>query len=268
MRKLRIVVLILFLLSAAGLGASKAYHRRTDDATLPVLTCPQEALILSVKESGQEHMLAGVTAWDDKDGDLTGHILVEGLSKSIQGNRSTITYAVADGDGHVATCVRPVEYTDYRPPQFALSKELRYQGGSLVQIKDRLTAQDVIDGDLSDRIQATSPGLSASNEGLYPVTFEVTNSLGDTAVLPLSILIRSYAPGEPRITLSQYLFYLQAGAEWDPADYLESVSGGEEEAVTIASQVKPNVPGIYPVYYSCTGPSGVTGTATAYVVVE
>lgn len=88
-----------------------------------------------------------------------------------------------DSDAHVAHRTRTVRYTDYAPPKFALSRELRYSVGTAVQIRDRLTATDLIDGDVSERIKVTSSGLSAYAEGTYPVTFEVTNSLGDTRLL-------------------------------------------------------------------------------------
>lgn len=268
MKKLRIITLVLFLLSAGLLGASYAYHMQMDDATVPVITCPEEPLILSVGEHSDAKLLEGVTAWDDKDGDLTQKVLIQGMSKRIEGDTTTITYAVVDSDAHVSTCSRPVTYTDYTKPRFALSRELRYTVGGMVQVKDRLTAEDVMDGDISDRIKVTSSGLTAYSEGTYPVTFEVTNSLGDSSVLTLDIVVRNYVSGEPRIYLSQYLVYMKAGGSFEPMDYLESVSGGSPESVSVASDLNRWVPGVYPVSYSCTAVNGSIGSTVLYVVVE
>ena len=174
MKKLKIFTLVLFLLTGSALAASEYYHYRAEDRTLPVLQCPDEPLVISVGENSREKLLEGVTAWDDKDGDLTERVLIQGIAKTVEGSETTITYAVVDSDDHVAHRTRTVRYTDYAPPQFALSRELRYSVGAAVQIRDRLTATDLIDGDVSERIKVTSSGLSAYAEGTYPVTFLVT----------------------------------------------------------------------------------------------
>ena len=268
MKKLKIFTLVLFLLTGSALAASEYYHYRAEDRTLPVLRCPDEPLVISVGENSREKLLEGVTAWDDKDGDLTERVLIQGIAKTIEGSETTITYAVVDSDAHVAHRTRTVRYTDYAPPKFALSRELRYSVGTAVQIRDRLTATDLIDGDVSERIKVTSSGLSAYAEGTYPVTFEVTNSLGDTASFTADIVIRNQAQGEPRIYLTEYLVYLARDAVFQPMEYLESVTYGAEETVTVDAQVDTSVPGTYRVRYTCAGPTGTEGTAALYVVVE
>lgn len=268
MKKLKIFTLVLFMLTGSALAASEYYHYRAEDRTLPVLQCPDEPLVISVGENSREKLLEGVTAWDDKDGDLTERVLIQGIAKTIEGSETTITYAVVDSDAHVAHRTRTVRYTDYASPKFALSRELRYSVGTAVQIRDRLTATDLIDGDVSERIKVTSSGLSAYAEGTYPVTFEVTNSLGDTASFTADIVIRNQAQGEPRIYLTEYLVYLARGAVFQPMEYLESVTYGAEETVTVDAQVNTSVPGTYRVRYTCAGPTGTEGTAVLYVVVE
>ena len=51
-------------------------------------------------------------------------------------------------------------------------------------------------------------------------------------------------------------------------EYLESVTYGAEETVTVDAQVDTSVPGTYRVRYTCAGPTGTEGTAALYVVVE
>lgn len=48
----------------------------------------------------------------------------------------------------------------------------------------------------------------------------MTNSLGDSSVLTLDIVVRNYVSGEPRTYLSQYLVYMKAGGPLSPMDYL------------------------------------------------
>lgn len=265
MRRLRIITLVCFVLSAVLLAASTVYHNIRRDDTLPVIQCPEEPLVLSV-EDGEEALLQNVTAYDEKDGDLTDGVLIQGVSKS--GDAATVTYAVVDSDHHVAVKQRELRYTDYVPPRFALSKELRYSVGTQIRIKDRMTAGDMVDGDLSDRIRVTASSLTAYNPGTYPATFEVTNSMGDTSSVTLDIVVRNYESGEPQIRLSQYLIYRAAGEDFDPMAYLDSVSGGDESAVTAVLPEGGLTKGLCQVTYSCEGWSGVTGSTVLYVITE
>ena len=267
MRRLRIITIVGLILSALLLTGVMYYQRETGDQSIPVIQCPDTPLVLSMTGEGREGLLADVTAYDEKDGDLTDRLLLQGVDKGKDGT-AVATYAVADSDGHVVTRTREVRYTDYVPPRFALSKELRYAMGSSVRIKDRLTASDMVDGDLSDRIKVNSNDLSPYYEGTYPVTFEVTNSLGDTATLTMDVVVRNYAAGEPRITLTQYLVYRKAGERFDARAYLDSVSGGAVEDVAIQLPEGGLSAGVSQVTYSCVGQNGTVGSTVLYVVTE
>ena len=140
--------------------------------------------------------------------------------------------------------------------------------GSSIRIKDRLTAADVVDGDLSDRIKVNSNDLSPYYEGTYPVTFEVTNSLGDTSSITMDVVVRNYAAGEPRISLTEYLVYREAGTPFDPRAYLDSVSGGAVGDVSIQLPEGGLSTGVSRVTYSCVGQNGTVGSTVLYVVTE
>lgn len=268
MRRVRIAVAGLFVLSALLLALSTGWNLLTTDRTLPTIQCPETPLYLSVYD-GEEKILAGVTASDEKDGDLTDQIFIQGIGTSVQGSSTTVTYAVVDSANHVATATRELHYTDYNAPRFSLSQALRYTVGSPVTIRDRLQAQDSVDGDLSAQIRILSGGLSTNLAGIYPVTFEVTNSLGNTASVTLDVVIESQTAAEtPRIYLNQYLIYTAEGEEFDGMNYLDSVAGGSKSNVSVQMPAGGLVPGVNAVTFYCTGSNGAVGTTTLYVVVE
>ena len=268
MRRLHILTLICMVISTALLVVSTIYQKSVEDQTIPVIQCPEAPLTISMADGGDAALLKDVTAWDEKDGDLTDQILLQGVDKHAGASTATVTYAVVDSDNHVATRTREIQYTDYQPPHFALEKELRYSVGSALRIKDRLTASDRIDGDLSDRIRVVSSSSNTYNEGTYPATFQVTNSLGDTAAITLDIVVRSYEAGEPRSQLREYLFYQKAGEAFDPLAYLESVSDGEAENVEVRLPENGLSEGVNKVTYTCRGQNGSEGSTTLYVVIE
>ena len=264
MRRLRIITIVGLILSALLLTGVMYYQRETGDQSIPVIQCPDTPLVLSMTGAGRGELLADVTAYDERDGDLTDQLLLQGVDKEKDGT-AVATYAVADSDGHVVTRTREVRYTDYVPPRFALSRELRYSVGTAVRVRERLTAYDVMDGDISSRIKVLS-GTTSYDEGTYPVTFQVSNSLGDTSSITLDVVVRNYASGEPRINLKEYLVYQKLGSPFAPMDYLSSVIGGDREAVTAVLPEGGLRKGVNKVRYTC--PGSTEGTAVLYVVCE
>lgn len=267
MKRLRWITAVCLLLSAGLLAFTTCRSVRQTDKTLPVITVPEETLVLSVADYGSDRLLEGVTAWDDTDGDLTHRILMqEPVQQS--GSLMQVTYLVADSSSHVASAVRNVEFSDYRPPRFVLTAPLQYAPGSAIRVKDRLSAQDVLDGDLTERIRVHANGLSPQNEGVYPVSFEVSNSLGDRSAVTLDVEIGSSRPGQPVIRLKEYLIYCGAGGPADPLSYVTEVIGGEKSQVEVSLPDGGFRTGVNTVRYTCVNDEGVRGTTVLYVVVE
>lgn len=268
MKRLHILIFALLALSAVLLGVSSGIRLLAKDRTLPVLTCAQQELRVSVKD-GSEALLQGVTASDERDGDLTGSIVVEQITGTGTPGRVTVTYAVADSDHHVASCQRTVVYTDYTPPRFSLSLPLIYETGDSLQVRDRLGAYDLLDGSLTDRVKLNTSSLSTSYVGTFPITMEVTNSLGDTATLTLDVEVREDSVyGTPEILLTHYLVYAKAGEDFDAAAYIDSVTNGEDYNVISQLPEGGLTRGVNQVRYSCTNDRGLTGSTTLYVIVE
>ena len=255
MKRLHITMLILFIVSALLLGGAILYKHYTTDTTMPEIRVAEEPLSISIAD-GTDALMSGVTAYDAKDGDITDKLILQKIEMG-EGGEVNATYAVSDNDSHVVTRTRTIIYTDYVPPRFSLSKELRYAPTGSIQVRDRLTAYDVIDGNINDR----SPYYA----GLYPVTFEVTNSLGDHVSLTLEVEIRTIADNEPVITLDTYLVYMTAeeAKSFKPMKYVKEVIGAEKSADK--SRLKE---GVNRITYSCRNEIGVRGSVVLYIVVE
>lgn len=71
-------MIILFVLSLGGYVGLRFYHELNLDKIAPEITCDKEAIEVSV-EDPKEKLLAGVSALDDKDGDLTKEVIVENI---------------------------------------------------------------------------------------------------------------------------------------------------------------------------------------------
>ena len=85
MRVLRISTILCFLAVALAFCAGQAYTRFFLDETAPVNSVDQATVQTSV-EDPQSTLLDHVSAYDDRDGDLSGEVMLGGISKLISDN--------------------------------------------------------------------------------------------------------------------------------------------------------------------------------------
>ncbi len=288
MKILRITSVILFALSMLVFAGFKGYQMKTQDNDVPVIQCDSDSITLSTKASTKD-MLEGVTAYDKKDGDVTQSLVVESISNmDLEGSR-TITYAAFDSDKHVVRQTRILKYSDYEPPHFSLSKPLLFEIGD-INLSENMTAQDKIDGDLTDKIKyIADDNALVFKEGKFLIEFQVTNSAGQTAFLPASVEF-SYPNTMQNtlvdIQLSNYIVYIKKGSNFDAKDYIKSVTvNGEKydftkketsssentiskDDITVKSDVNTTKLGVYNVDYTLVMKDGLSGNTKLIVVVE
>ena len=277
---------LLSLVAAAAIGLFGAYLFLTHnmkDTTPPVITVEEEILEISV-ESGEELLMNGITATDDRDGDVTASLLVESIYGMSEDHVTTVTYAAFDRAGNVAKLQRQVRYTDYRKPRFRLFGSLCFPYNSGFDLLDYVGAEDVLEGDIRRRVRVTliSDTGSISEIGSHVVRFQVTNSLGDTVQMDLPLEVYDPEWYTASVELDEYMVYLKTGTVFKAADYLKSFSvRGEETDLSrgatggiqcdIDSDVNTAVPGIYRVKYTLSQNINMTtfaGQAVLLVIVE
>lgn len=264
MRKIKIFSIILFICSAAVYIGCRIYAGVMTDHTPPVIS-GGDAIEVSV-EDPQEKLLEGMTAEDDRDGDVTDSLVVQEISEfDDEGNR-TVRYAAVDDSGNVGYYSRTMTYTDYGQPRFAMSSPLRFPMGTSFNICEGITASSVLDGDLSDKIKYTlDRAVSNATTGTYEVEFRVMDSAGRTSYL--KTLLEVYDPSEERIevTLSDYLVYIRANSEFHASAYFEEASVDGD--LDIQSTVNTSKAGVYYADYVVTD-NRLTGKSRLVVVVR
>ena len=245
--------------------------RSAEDHTGPQITFDKQQIRVSVKDS-ETALLGGVTAWDDKDGDVTSSVVVEGVSDLTADHIAKVTYAAFDEAGNVTKA--------HKSPKFKLSKPLVFQSGTSFDLFRCIHAEDALDGSLDSRIKATlvEGDTVVSAEGIHKVAFRVTNSMGETVNLTVPVEVYPAGQYQGTVSLRENLVYLSAGSTFEPMDYLQSYQEGETIytffdgtagiSVTVGGdQVDTSTPGVYSVSYTVT--DGVnTGYTRLIVVVE
>lgn len=203
----------------------QAFVRDTEG---PTISMDSDVIEISVSDSDAA-ILAGVTATDKRDGDVTASLVVESLSNIVDGSERIASIAAFDSDNHVTKTTRTVRYTDYISPHFTLTDPFTLPVGSKSTVMTKnLTATDCIDGDITGRIsRANAEGstFNSSVPGYYPVEFSVSNSAGDVERFIASVEVYDSSTVDlPAFALTDALIYLPQGSSFEPLDYLRALS--------------------------------------------
>ena len=253
------------VLAALCLGVLMCYRTMVSlraDNTAPEIILEDRLLEISALDP-REALLQGVTAKDDRDGDVTDSVVVESVRLLDRDGTVTVTYAAFDSARNVSKKTREVRYSDYESPRFSLSQPLLFTQKSN-DLLSLITAQDMVDGDISNRIRATAlEEVTTGYSGTYHVRFQVTNSLGDTVDLVLPVEVYTATTNEAKMTLSEYLIYLEPGDQFNARNYLDELTVGRDTfflsgslpktmELTVTGKVETGVPGVYEIDYQLT----------------
>lgn len=270
-KKLLLITSILALLSLAAMGIYVYADRQNASPGAPVIEFDGERAEFSTS-ADEAQLLRGVSAYDAEDGDVSASLMVEGISHMLGGKTAVVTYAAFDSRGHVAKAERTVYFTDYERPAIELSGPLVFKASSGLDLLSRLSAHDVFDGDISDKIKYSviDGGYMLSDAGEYSVEFWVTSSKCDTTRLTLPVELCQKEPNSAGIELSQYLLRLNVGDEFRAADYVVGYNSDSERregasGLSIKSEVDTKTPGTYVVTYRLGSES--TGSHTRLIVI-
>lgn len=138
--------------------------------------------------------LAGVTATDKEDGDLTNKIVVTGSVNTQVAGNYTLTYSVSDSKGLVTTATATVTVQGTTPPVNTAPvingvKNSTITVGDTFNALTGITAADKEDGDLTSKI-VLSGSVNNQIEGNYTLTYKVTDSKGLTTTATAVVTVQ------------------------------------------------------------------------------
>ncbi len=293
MRRLRLLLLIFFLVVFAVFMASNIREYMTSDYEAPVISADTEVLYLSV-DAQDEDLLQGMTALDNLDGDVTDSLVVASQSKFIARATRNVSYAAFDENNNVGTYVRKLVYTDYHSPRFVITEPMRFvAGNSNYDYLRNVRALDCLDGNITGQIKITLGETETISDAATTrmLHLQVTNSAGDSSVLVLPVTFEdydSYSKASPALT--DYVIYIQSGEKPNLRSYLDGIwtAGNTRKFSELGfdpdtdvsiddSKVNYNSPGAYTVTYKLSRATATAnggsyrndfGSASLIIVVE
>ncbi len=140
-------------------------------------------------------VMAGVTASDKEDGDITKDIeVIQNEVETDTAGVYEVTYKVMDKDGASATktiyvTVNPkMESLNEVPTINAEDKTLTV--GDSFDVKKGVTSSDKEDGDLTAKIEVINNTVDTSKAGTYTVTYKVTDKDGASVTKTITVTVK------------------------------------------------------------------------------
>ena len=221
---------------------------------------------------------ADVTAEDEEDGDITNKIeILNNEVDTTKPGKYEVTYKVTDRKGAsytktITVTVNPkMEVLNAIPTINAEDKTLTV--GDTFDPKADVTAEDVEDGDLTDKIEVLKNEVDTTKAGKYEVTYKVTDRKGASRTKTITVTVNpKMEPLNEAPTIDVTDKEITVGDKFDPKDGVtakDKEDGNLTDKIEILKNtVDPSKPGVYEVTYKVTDSKGASCTKTIKVTVK
>ena len=222
--------------------------------------------------------MADVTATDAEDGNLTDKIeILNNEVDTTKPGKYEVTYKVTDRKGAsytktITVTVNPkMEVLNAIPTIRAEDKTLTV--GDTFDPKADVTAEDVEDGDLTDKIEVLKNEVDTTKAGKYEVTYKVTDRKGASRTKTITVTVNpKMEPLNEAPTIDVTDKEITVGDKFDPKDGVaakDKEDGNLTDKIEILKNtVDPSKPGVYEVTYKVTDSKGASCTKTIKVTVK
>ena len=222
--------------------------------------------------------MADVTATDAEDGNLTNKIeILKNDVDTTKPGKYEVTYKVTDRKGasytkSITVTVNPkMEVLNAIPTIKAEDKTLTV--GDTFDPKADVTAEDVEDGDLTDKIEVLKNEVDTTKSGKYEVTYKVTDNQGASRTKTITVTVNpKIEPLNEAPTIDVTDKEITVGDKFDPK---EGVTAKDKEDGNLTDKIEilkntvdPSKPGVYEVTYKVTDSKGASCTKTIKVTVK
>ena len=222
--------------------------------------------------------LEGITAKDKDGNDITKNIEVTENAVNInEAGKYNITYSVKDKYGNesiktISVTVKKNDEVVNSAPVINTENKIVELGSKFNQL-DGVTATDAEDGDVTSRIIVISSNVDVNKEGIYIVTYEVTDKDGASTRKTIEVTVMKPITEEneaPVINASDRT--IKVGDKFNP---LDGITAFDKEDGNLTSKIKVtenmvdiNTIGKYTVTFEVTDSAGKTTTKSINIKVD
>lgn len=235
----------MLLLACAALLAGNVVVYIGEDRNGPEITVPQEE-VTYVAGSDTSALLNGVTAADDRDGDVTSTVTVESIIPNEDQTGASVIYVAKDSKNNVTKATRLISYA-------------ADAGQAAAQEAETAAQQAAQEAAAADQTAASGEDAQTADDG-------AAQNEAAIAALPAE---------SPRFYLTQYSVEVERGAELNRLGYVQDITDDKDsrdelyQGIQISGEVDTNTPGEYMLeYYVVDSDGNTSNTAQLKVAVK
>lgn len=224
-----------------ALFAGTAAVMVTGDRKGPEIAVPSGADVTYEEGSDTALLLEGVTATDDRDGDVTDSVIIENIFPNDDRTGASVIYAAKDSHNNVTKVTRLVNYK--AAGDAAAPEENTETDGS-----DAAPAENA-EAEGSDAAPAAEEAQQNDTEGVK----NEANAKMEIEALPSK---------SPRMYLNTYETTVKAGSELDKISYIKEITDDADSQKTLFAEIQVDgevdtaTPGDYTLTYHVTDSNG------------
>ena len=176
----------------SGNESTKTITVTVTDNVPPIFSGLSEGFSLTDKDKNAPDYLAGITATDEIDGDITTNIKVD--DSQVQYGKAgsySVSYSVSDASGNEATSTAPVIIKDTTPPYVAVigSSFNLFVTDKKPDYAAFVTAIDAVDGDVKDSLSVDDSSVKYNKSGEYTATIRAKDKSGNTTEKAVKVTV-------------------------------------------------------------------------------
>lgn len=253
------------LLTAAciALGAFVVFQQINADKQGPEINITQDAISVYRNDMNDSELLAGITAADDRDGDVSDTLRVESIYET-DTTHVIITYTAKDYSNNITKikCQFELDSDSSEPKEENASSESDSQNN---------TSDDTELSNETDTVDETNeetdePEVSPTPEAKDEAQEEKEKQEAEADSLPAQ---------SPRVYLTDYLVKVPVGTSVDLLSYVSEIKDDSDDVyelwrkIQITGSVNSAVPGTYKcTYYVIDSQNNISNNAVLTVIVE
>lgn len=271
----------LLLVVCIGLAGSVVCIRMNADTKGPEIIFSDNTETLYRPDMSTEELLAGITAKDDKDGDVSASLTVESVYE-VDDTHVVVTYTAKDSSNNITKQKREMELD---PSSASKDSEDISEFGEKTDAADATATtgvdtkqtEDSADSKETADTSADKAHESDTDSSVDEITPTPTPEVDEAAAEKEKQTAEADAmPAQnPRIYLSDYLVKVPVGTSIDLLSYVSEIKDDSDDVyalwrkVQITGEVNSAVPGTYKcTYYVIDSQNNISNNAVLTVVVE
>ena len=253
-------------IAAVLLGVLSVYVYVTKDHTAPVITVSGNPM--SYREGDDTSILLdGVTAYDNRDGDISDRVRIYDIAVLDNGYEAVVTYAVYDDSNNIGKASRQIGYVAGRQDVIEEITETQVQGETVSPAVIEETAVSVSDDDADTDNEDADDTVNPEDNG--------GDNDNDAATVPEDNDNTNTDNEAPVMTLSSHEVHVTAGGDFNPMNYIQSATDDTDGRDDLYKNIHLDgvyditTAGTYTLTYYCVDTAGhLSNKETLTLVVE